>query len=316
MKRPDVSIIMSCHNEAEILPHSISAAVAQAQTVPNSELLVVVNGSTDRSLEVANDFADEYTKVIEVEIPGKKNAMNIGMLAAKSDALLFVDADSFMPENAALQALEALGADGTYVVGAAREPLYDTNKLNIDFPTTFYALSYARRAARTEHSTVQGWFMALNKPAYSDDFQFPPGASADDIWLSAYTGTMYGSGSVGYLESLTGKYIPPDNIEDMTTQAMRHRAGHLVVKREHPQLSGFFDNLKKHYVGLPSNDEQWRQAALERGIDFDTWIVKYAEFTDSIDQSIRNGTYVDELLAMGGLWERVSSTKNIDTSLL
>ncbi len=311
MKRPDISIVLPCHNEAEILPFTALTLWQQTLDVPENEVIIVVNGSTDDTLKIANSYADERTRIINVPTAGKKNAMNIGMLAAQSEMVLFLDADTFIPPQAALKSLEALGSNNTYLVGAARAPFIDKKKLNIDFPTTFYALHHARRAATITHSTVQGWFMALNKRAFGEDFAFPMGASADDVWLSAYTGTFHGSDKVGYLETITGSYVAPDNITDMTSQTMRHRANHLIVNQEHPELSEFFDKLNAHYSGKPENHEAWRDSALKLGIDFDGWIDRYNEFNAKIDRDIRESNYVAELLAMNGLWERIASTKRV-----
>jgi glycosyltransferase involved in cell wall biosynthesis len=65
----------------------------------SSEVLVVVNASTDRTLEVVNEFAarHEQLRVIAEPLPGKGRAVQKGMLAAKGAYRFFADADFSMP---------------------------------------------------------------------------------------------------------------------------------------------------------------------------------------------------------------------------
>jgi glycosyltransferase involved in cell wall biosynthesis len=60
---------------------------------------VVVNASTDRSLEVANQFALQHKHILVLpeDLPGKGRAVQKGMLAAKGAYRFFADADLSMP---------------------------------------------------------------------------------------------------------------------------------------------------------------------------------------------------------------------------
>jgi len=95
-----LSIIIPAHNEEERLPPSLALVdefVAQ-QPFP-IEVIVVENGSQDRTLEVAQSFQKRmpYLSVIQETQKGKGLAVRTGMLAAKGKYRIFCDADFSMP---------------------------------------------------------------------------------------------------------------------------------------------------------------------------------------------------------------------------
>lgn len=100
MKPPFLSIIIPAHNEENRLPGTLEQVFAflEAQDFP-AEVLVVENGSTDRTFEIAQDFAGRHKslQVIREQGRGKGLAVRSGMLAARGEFRLMCDADLSMP---------------------------------------------------------------------------------------------------------------------------------------------------------------------------------------------------------------------------
>ena len=95
-----LSIVFPAHNEEKRLPRTLEQTAAFLQAQPYSaEIIVVENGSTDRSLAVAEEHAARFPmlRVIHEEQRGKGRAVRRGMLAARGEYRFFCDVDLSMP---------------------------------------------------------------------------------------------------------------------------------------------------------------------------------------------------------------------------
>ncbi len=98
--RPFLSIVIPAHNEERRLPPTLDKIDAFLKTQPfTAEVIIVENGSHDRTLEVAQSFAEQhpYVHAIQVEARGKGLAVKAGMLEARGDYRFICDADLSMP---------------------------------------------------------------------------------------------------------------------------------------------------------------------------------------------------------------------------
>lgn len=97
---PYLSIIVPAHNEERRLPQTLEqiADFLRRQSYPG-EIVVVENGSSDRTLEIAREYARRMpqVRVIHSEQRGKGLAVKMGMLAARGRYRFFADADLSMP---------------------------------------------------------------------------------------------------------------------------------------------------------------------------------------------------------------------------
>jgi glycosyltransferase involved in cell wall biosynthesis len=88
---PRISIVMPCLNEAETVAVCVRKALAWLSTSGNSgEVLVVDNGSTDRSAELATEAG---AQVIRERRRGYGNAYLRGFAEARGDIIVMGDAD-------------------------------------------------------------------------------------------------------------------------------------------------------------------------------------------------------------------------------
>lgn len=100
MTNPYLSIIIPAHNEEERLQITLPKVIDYVQNSPHEiEVLVVENGSADRTSEVVRDFAAQwpFLHLMEVETRGKGLAVKAGMLAARGELRFMCDADLAMP---------------------------------------------------------------------------------------------------------------------------------------------------------------------------------------------------------------------------
>ena len=100
MTRPLLSIVIPAHNEENRLPRTLEQVFTfLEQQSYEAEVLIVENGSTDRTLELAQGFARQHPglHVIHLDERGKGLAVRRGMLEAQGEYRFMCDADLSMP---------------------------------------------------------------------------------------------------------------------------------------------------------------------------------------------------------------------------
>lgn len=100
MEKLFLSIIIPIHNEERRLPSTIEQALQfLSHQNYSAELILVENGSQDRTLQLANAYADRYPqiRVIQEKARGKGLAVRRGMLEACGEYRFMADADFSMP---------------------------------------------------------------------------------------------------------------------------------------------------------------------------------------------------------------------------
>lgn len=126
MERPQLAVVVPAYNEAHRLNETLPTMLAYLQAhCPSSELLVVDDGSTDGTAEVAETiFAHNPavpTRVLRSpQNRGKGHAVRSGLLASKARIALFTDADLSTPFSELPKVVEPIEAGHYDVVFGSR----------------------------------------------------------------------------------------------------------------------------------------------------------------------------------------------------
>jgi glycosyltransferase involved in cell wall biosynthesis len=112
--RPTVSFVVPLYNEAATIGLCLGSILAEAE--PEDEVIVVDNGSTDASMQVASAFDN----VRVVSLPGRSIAAvrNHGARLATGAILGFIDADCLLVPGWRRQVVAALGEGEYAAVGS------------------------------------------------------------------------------------------------------------------------------------------------------------------------------------------------------
>ena len=97
MDTPSVSIIIPVYNAEKYVAEAITSAVNQ--TYSNKEIIVIDDGSTDNSLQIAKGFESQMVKVYSQQNKGASTTRNNGLNFAKGDYIQFLDADDWLSNN-------------------------------------------------------------------------------------------------------------------------------------------------------------------------------------------------------------------------
>ena len=119
---PLLSVVVPAYNEAERLGASLTRMTAYFQAQPyDYEILIVDDGSTDATQDVARKFADADPRVRLLSYApnrGKGHAVRYGMLRATGQRVLFCDADLATPIEEVEKLSAALDAGADIAIGS------------------------------------------------------------------------------------------------------------------------------------------------------------------------------------------------------
>lgn len=91
-----ISVIIPLYNKELIIEKSLHSVLSQ--DYDDFEVVIVNDGSTDKSAEIVKSIDDPRIRLIEQENGGPSKARNTGVKNAKGDWIVFLDADDeFLP---------------------------------------------------------------------------------------------------------------------------------------------------------------------------------------------------------------------------
>lgn len=103
---PIVSVIIPAYNAEKTILATLESV--QKQTLSDIELIVIDDGSTDRTVEITNAVQDSRVKVFSYQNSGVSVARNQGIQQAVGDFISFIDADDSWTSDKLQLQLKAL----------------------------------------------------------------------------------------------------------------------------------------------------------------------------------------------------------------
>lgn len=93
---PEISVVIPVYNTAKFLAQCLDSIVHQ--TFADFEAIIVDDGSTDNSIEIARDYASRDTRfrILQQENKGLSEARNAGIEVVQGDWITFVDSDDMI----------------------------------------------------------------------------------------------------------------------------------------------------------------------------------------------------------------------------
>ena len=121
-----VSVVLAVRDEEKHIEARLANFFDQDYPPELIEVIVVSDGSVDRTVELARSVGDPRVRVVELERPeGKAQAVNVGVARATHEIVVFSDARQMFSRNAFIELVSALsdervgGVSGELVVAGA-----------------------------------------------------------------------------------------------------------------------------------------------------------------------------------------------------
>ena len=172
-----VSVIIPCYNEEKDIVKCLESL--NNQSYKNIEIIIVDDGSTDRSLEVIKQFLK--VRVLKQEHRGPGRARNLGAKNAKGEILIFIDSDMTFDTNYVENLIKPIIEDKNgRVIGTTHELEIVKNVDNV------WSRCWGKiRVSKEEAGNIK-IFRAIRKKAFIDLEGFDPKYGyADDqtLWI-------------------------------------------------------------------------------------------------------------------------------------
>lgn len=101
-----ISVIIPVYNGEKTIQATVASV--QQQTFTDIEIIIINDGSTDKTLEIIHQIQDERIKIFNYENAGLSASRNRGISEASSELVAFIDADDLWTADKLTSQLQAL----------------------------------------------------------------------------------------------------------------------------------------------------------------------------------------------------------------
>ena len=226
-----ISIVIPSYNQSEYLEDAIESAYNQ--TVASLEIIVVDDGSTDDSLDIANRYMfrefpgiESPVRVISQVNKGLPSARNTGIMNARGDYILFLDADDMLAENAIARITQEIYRTNADIIAPSFQEFGKSDRQVILNGFTMDDLKQNNRL---------GYFCAIRRSALCDIGGYNPkmkwGWEDWDLWFDLFKRGK----SVSILQDILVYYRVKE--KSMIHEANQHAQELFTqIQQNHPQV--------------------------------------------------------------------------------
>jgi glycosyltransferase involved in cell wall biosynthesis len=215
-----ISIILPAYNEASVIGRSL-AALTEAALPGELDIVVVCNGCTDNTAELARSFGSPV-RVIETAVGNKAHALNLGDKAAGSAfPRIYLDADVVVSLDT-VRALARRLAEGDVLAVA---PGADIDLSGCTWPVRWYHHVASLLPSAREGIGGSGVY-ALSQTGRRRFGNFP-NVIADD----GYVRIQFKPNECETIPTFSSRVSPPRKMKDLIRVRTRVRRGNLEIAR-------------------------------------------------------------------------------------
>ncbi len=175
---PLVSVIIPAFNAARFLPRALASVAAQSYPSDRIETVVIDDGSTDNTREIAQAFEGQVPGFQVFSQPNKGVAAtrNLGIAVSSGELVAFLDADDrWLPDKIAAQVevfqsepvglvhcgFDFVDQDGAALPDWPRQSRLDQGDILLEFLCDFFLITSAVMVSRTVLNSVGGFDESL-----------------------------------------------------------------------------------------------------------------------------------------------------------
>lgn len=151
-----IAVVIPAHNAGDRIHHAIHSV--RQQTRPADEVIVVDDGSTDATAEIAAGIAD--IRLLRQANRGSAVARQVGTDAADSDFIAYLDADDWWPPEKLAECAAVLEGDRVAFLLADLQRALPEDPVSAYLPrnSTFFPWAIRNIRHQAEHRGGAGWY--------------------------------------------------------------------------------------------------------------------------------------------------------------
>jgi glycosyltransferase involved in cell wall biosynthesis len=239
---PAASVIVPALNAEATLPDLLAALKAQSGVPGPFEIIVVDNGSTDRTAEVARASG---ARVLHQPVRGPAAARNMGLASAKAEIIACTDADT-IPTRRWLAALFSAFTDPQTIQATGPILGWQPSTPAERFACARQVFDCEHTAAHPTHPFAHGMNVVVRRAAAREIGGWDETmTSGEDVDFSIRLRKKFGM-TIRFVDQAILFHKHRSKDEALWKQARWHGAGLAMVWQKHPELTG------RHAVGLGS----------------------------------------------------------------
>ena len=185
-----ISVIIPAYNIEDLLEKCVDSVAKQDYPKDLLQIIVVDDGSTDKTPQKADELAAKYSnvQVIHKKNGGSSSARHVGIEAATGDYLGFVDSDDYISGVMYSTLMEAAMRTGADMVQIARDEISESGD---KLPDVLERFDKEKEITPNEHlgtllmHTGDASFCTklTKRELFTEDMRFPEGELNEDFYL-------------------------------------------------------------------------------------------------------------------------------------
>lgn len=185
----DVSVVIPLYNKQDSLSRCITSVLRQSY--PHFNLIIVDDGSTDQSYDVASKFQDSRITILRQKNAGVSAARNVGVAAAGSSHVCFLDADDEWHEDFVDTIVRLIRANPEASIYSTRHVVIDEGGRetlgSLSLPSDFFGrVDDFYDVYRRSQTLINSSSVCVNKAMLLSIGGFPAGKKVGEdvfVWL-------------------------------------------------------------------------------------------------------------------------------------
>jgi len=239
-----VSVLLPVRNGEQWLRSKLDSLLSLDYPRELIQILVISDGSSDRTDEIAGEYASSGIELIRIRSGGKAAALNTGMARATGEILFFTDVRQHLDAKS-LQRLVECFADPTVGVASGELVIGDSHTLEHTRAGVYWRYEKWIRTRLSQIDSMLGATGCIYAMRRELAVPLPSGVLLDDVYLPL---AVFFRGYRVILESSARAYDYPTELGSEFLRKVRTLAGVYQTLRYYPALLTRRNRMWLHFM--------------------------------------------------------------------